>query len=258
MLRSLVLVLMLVNAGFYAWSHGWLNDVVGIQPEAQREPQRLSQQVHADQLIVTAASSAAPAAVAANGDTAVEAASSGSAPASAASNVAMAAAATASSLSTDTPPKRAICVEAGPFSAAEQAQVDAALKGTTLSPKLWTTDSVAVQGLWLVYMGPYADADMLARKLVELRRIKGLSFEEIHTPASLSPGLSLGRYSQLEDANGALTNLKLRGIRTARIVTLRAPMELQVVRVPQADVNTQVTLSGVKLPQGKVFTACRT
>jgi len=257
MLRSLVLVLMLVNAGFYAWSHGWLNDFVGIQPEAQREPQRLSQQVHADQLIVTAASSAAPASAAATGSTAaVEAASSGSAPAAAASDVVMAAAATTSP-PTDTPPKRAICVEAGPFSATEQAQVDAALKATPLSPKLWTTDNVTVQGLWLVYMGPYADADVLARKLTELRRIKGLSFEEIHTPASLSPGLSLGRYSHIEDANGALATLKLRGIRTARIVTLRAPMELQVVRVPQADVNTQVTLSGVKLPQGKVFTACR-
>lgn len=251
MLRSLVLVLMLVNAGFYAWSHGWLNDVVGIQPEAQREPQRLKQQVHADQLIVTTASGAAPATTASSP---AEAASPGSAAAPASEVVT--AAATASSA--DMPPKRTICVEAGPFSAAEQAQVDAALKGTALPPKLWNTDNVAVQGLWLVYMGPYADAEVLARKLTELRRIKGLSFEEIHTPASLSPGLSLGRYSHLEEANGALANLKLRGIRTARIVTLRAPMELQVVRVPQADVNTQVMLSGVKLPQGKVFTACRT
>lgn len=257
MLRSLVLVLMLVNAGFYAWSHGWLNDVVGIQPEAQREPHRLNQQVHADQLTVVTASGVAPAAAVAEGTPPAEAASPASAVAAGASEV-VTAAATHTASSADTPPKRAICVEAGPFSATEQAQVEAVLKGTALSPKLWTTDSVAVQGLWLVYMGPYADAEVLARKLAELRRIKGLSFEEIHTPASLSPGLSLGRYSHLEEANGALANLKLRGIRTARIVTLRAPMELQVVRVPQADVNTQVTLSGVKLPQGKVFTACRT
>ncbi|RZI79699.1 MAG: SPOR domain-containing protein, partial [Rubrivivax sp.] len=54
MLRYLVLVLMLANAGFYAWGHGWLNDVVGVRPEAQREPQRLKQQVHPDQLIVMA------------------------------------------------------------------------------------------------------------------------------------------------------------------------------------------------------------
>jgi hypothetical protein len=32
---------------------------------------------------------------------------------------------------------------------------------------------------------------------------------------------------------------------------------VQVVRVQQADINTQVTLSGIKLPQGKVFSACR-
>jgi hypothetical protein len=246
MLRSLVLVLMLVNAGFYAWSHGWLNDVVGIQPEAQHEPQRLSQQVHADQLIVVAA----PPPPAPASTVATSSADEADSAASKASDVSTADA-------TDTTPKREICVEAGPFTAAEQVQVETALKTTSVPPKLWTTDNVAVQGLWLVYMGPYADTDVLARKLTELRRIKGLSFEEIHTPANLAPGLSLGRYSRLEEANAALANLKLRGIRTAHIVTLRAPMELQVVRVTHADVNTQVMLSGVKLPQGKVFTACR-
>ena len=33
--------------------------------------------------------------------------------------------------------------------------------------------------------------------------------------------------------------MKLRGIRTARVVTLRPAMEVQVVRVAQADINTR-------------------
>ena len=116
---------------------------------------------------------------------------------------------------------------------------------------------MAVSGVWLTYMGPYTDADMLARKLTELRRIRGLNFEEIKTPPNLAPGLSLGRYGRLEDANAALNTLKLRGIRTARVVTLRPAMEVQVVRVAQADINTQVALSALRLPQGKSFAACR-
>ncbi len=147
-------------------------------------------------------------------------------------------------------------MEAGPFTAAEQPQVEATLK-PVLAANSWTTDNVLVPGVWLTYMGPYTDADMLARKLTELRRIRGLNFEEINTPASLAPGLSLGRYNHLEEANAALANLKLRGIRTARVVTLRPAMEVQVVRVAQADIKTQVALSALKLPQGKSFAACR-
>lgn len=237
MLRSLVLVLLLANAGFYAWSHGWLNDVIGIQPDAQREPQRLKQQVNADQLTVVGASSVAPAS------------SSSSAPPSQTDPA-------SSAPVTEASAGRTICVEAGPFTAAEQPQVEATLK-PVLAANSWTTDTVAVPGVWLAYMGPYTDADMLARKLTELRRIRGLNFEEIKTPANLAPGLSLGRFSRLEDANAALNTLKLRGIRTARVVTLRPATEMQVVRVAQADINTQVALSALKLPQGKSFAACR-
>jgi hypothetical protein len=226
MLRSLVLVLLLANAGFYAWSHGWLNDVIGIQPDAQREPQRLKQQVNADQLTVvtpSAAGSSSPAA----------------------------------QPSTEASAGRTICVEAGPFTEAEQPLVEATLQPVLGATNVWTTEEVTAPGLWLTYMGPYADADTLTRKLTELRRIRGLNFEEINTPASLAPGLSLGRYNRLEDANAALTTLKLRGIRTARVVTLRPATQMQVVRVAQADIGTQVALSSLKLPQGKSFAACR-
>ncbi|RZL04022.1 MAG: SPOR domain-containing protein [Rubrivivax sp.] len=246
MLRSLVLVLLLANAGFYAWSHGWLNDLVGARPDTQREPQRLKQQVHADQLTVVEPPTSAAAATAPSAPgQAASAASQASNPASAS--------VTAASV---TNAGRTICVEAGPFSPAEQTQVEATLK-PVLGANAWSTDTVAVPGQWIAYMGPYVDADMLARKLTELRRIRGLTFEEIHSPASLSPGLSLGRYGSLDEANAALNSLKLRGIRTARIVTMRQPQEVQVVRVAQADVNTQVALSAIKLPQGKGFAACR-
>lgn len=279
MLRSLVLILLIVNAAFFAWSKGWLNQIVGVQPDAQHELQRMGQQIHADKIVVLAPGSAkADKAARKAGATPADAMSGASAANAAASSAASApspatspAASTASisppqalatpnvskaSPSTATDSKDTKCVEAGPFNASEYASLEANLK-PILPAGSWGSRTVAIQGMWLVYMGPYADAEQLARKQEELRRIKGLDFEVVRTPANLAQGISLGRFSKRDNADNQLEMLRTRGIRTARIVTLRPPMELQVLRVPRADVDTQVKLAGVKLPQGKEFTACR-
>ncbi|MEY4766425.1 MAG: hypothetical protein RI907_3098, partial [Pseudomonadota bacterium] len=59
MLRSLVLILILVNAAFWAWTQGWLDAVVGtaVRPDSQHEPQRLAKQLHADQVAIVAPAS---------------------------------------------------------------------------------------------------------------------------------------------------------------------------------------------------------
>ena len=76
-------------------------------------------------------------------------------------------------------------------------------------------------------------------------------------PAALAQGLSLGRYNQPEAADAALTQLRNRGIRTARVVNVRPAMTVQLLRVPEADEPAQVKLSTLKLPQDKGFVACR-
>lgn len=264
MLRSLVLILLIVNAAFFAWSQGWLNKMVGVQPDSQHEPQRLARQVHADKIVVRAppgapeqgggsgnktapgsapatseATSAATALTPASSPAASAASSAGSAPAVAAAGG-----------------KDSKCVEAGPFNAAEYTGAESAVKAV-LPAGSWNSHTVAIQGLWLVYMGPYHDAEMYERKQVELRRIKGLNFEEVKTPANLAQGLSLGRFTRLEDAETGLTAMRNRGIRTARIVNLRPAQEVQLLKVPQASVGMQVALASLKLPQGKGFSACR-
>ncbi len=259
MLRSLVLVLLLVNLGFYAWGQGWLDDVVGVPADPQHEPQRLSQQVRADQLIVlSGASASTPAASVMSATLSASAASAADPAASEAASAPLPASAPSSPLTTAdaAPLGRTLCIEAGPFSGSEHAQVEAALNPLRPKPR-WVTDTVTVQGLWMVYMGPYTDPELLARKQIELRRFRGLNFEEVRSPSALAQGLSLGRYGRQDGANEAIESLKSRGIRSARIVTLRPSMELQVIRVPQADSKTQVALSSLKLPQGKEFTACR-
>jgi hypothetical protein len=262
MLRSLVLILIVVNAAFFAWSRGWLNQVIGVQPDAQHEPQRMNLQAHADKIVVVPPAalndatprSTAPSPVSANASAASEpdAGASSSLPASEPAGTG----ASAATASTSNAQNDAQCLEAGPFSSSEYAQVEAAMR-PVMPANSWASQSVAIQGLWLVYMGPYADADMLERKQNELRHIKGLNFEEVRTPANLAQGLSLGRYTRQEDADVALNSLRNRGIRTARIVNVRPVMEVQIIRVASATMPMQVSLANLKLPQGKGFAACR-
>ena len=258
MLRSLVLALLIVNLGFFAWTHGWLRDWVGLPPDGQREPQRLSAQLHADQIDVLQPGETTqnhalrrpptPASVA-------------SAPDSAASTTdgSPSAATPASAVGGDTKQAAnsgpALCVEAGPFNPEDAASVDKALR-PLLPQGTWTRQSIAIGGQWMVYMGPYTDEDLYDRKVTELKRIKGLNFDEVRG-GQYAKGLSLGRFTSEADAETRLGSLKQRGIRTARVVTIRQAGQVHYLRVAQANESMQVTLSGLKLPQGKSFTACR-
>jgi len=58
-MRVLVLVLLAVNALFFAWSRGWLDTVTGLPAEGAREPQRLAAQQHPERIQPLAASAVA-------------------------------------------------------------------------------------------------------------------------------------------------------------------------------------------------------
>ncbi|RTL40918.1 MAG: hypothetical protein EKK53_14445 [Burkholderiales bacterium] len=59
MMRLLVVVLLVANAAFLAWSQGWLDAVTGIPSHGGREPQRLGLQQHPERIQPLAASAAA-------------------------------------------------------------------------------------------------------------------------------------------------------------------------------------------------------
>jgi len=48
MLRLFVLVLVLANISFYAWTQGMLDGVIGARPTGDREPERMARQVNPD------------------------------------------------------------------------------------------------------------------------------------------------------------------------------------------------------------------
>jgi hypothetical protein len=65
-LRLLVLVLLLANAAFYAWTQGLLDGVVGVRAQGDREPERLSRQVRPENVQILSARAAASMAAANN------------------------------------------------------------------------------------------------------------------------------------------------------------------------------------------------
>lgn len=235
MLKRLVLLLLLANLAFFAWTQGWLDSVVGVRPTGDREPERLARQVRPESITILSPEAVRAAAAAA------------------------AAAASAASASTATAPSAgSACLEAGPF--ATGASVSAVAVLQRLQPPLpagsWADVRVDKPGVYIVYMGRFANRDALAKKEEELRRTR-IVFEEVREPADLQPGFSLGRYEQRALADRALDQLAQRGIRTARVVELAAPAQLHMLRVEKADKALAAQLTGLRAePLGRGFVPC--
>ena len=216
MLRALVLVLLLANAGFYAWTQGWLDPV--LPPRADpREPDRLAAQ-YKPELITVLTPKAASAAMAA-----------------------VAAAATE--------PTATVCLEAGPFTEAGAVAAEEALAQNSVPDGSVSREGVATAFTWGVVMGRFPDRDALKAKADELKRL-GVRYDELSSPPSLAPGLRLGNYSDKYGAEAALNNLALKGVRTARVAQLPSGPVQQWLRAAKADAEMQTRLRS--LPNDKL------
>ena len=239
MLRIAVIVLLLANAGYYAWSQGMLRDM-GYGPTVQSEPQRLNQQIDPQKMQVTPVSVSAQAPASAASAT-VAAASAASAPASApsapasAASVAVAAAPTpapaASAPAPATPPQRTVCLQAGSYDE-QQMQTLRIAAQSALPANSWKFDPTPVPGRWMVYIGKLPDDDAVAKKRSEL---KNLQIDYDRPGTAFEPGLSLGRFSTDEAAQRALSQLTSKGVRTAKVVVERKETNVYTLRLPTAD-----------------------
>ena len=239
MLRYLALVLLLANALLMAAQWGLFDSLTGgtsaqARAAQQREPERVQRQIAPDvvHILSPQAASVALGAAAASAAQASDAASSAAS---------------------------ARCLEAGPFSGTELATAERSLRDAGLlagaAAGNWVAHKTDDSGAFMVYMGRYADHDLLQRKQDQLKRMK-LDAEELHGVPELQPGLSLGRFDSKPAADAALARMVQRGVRTARTITLRPTQELTLLRVPVADAATRARLAGLRLPSGPGFVAC--
>ncbi|HSV50934.1 MAG TPA: SPOR domain-containing protein [Burkholderiaceae bacterium] len=220
MLRLLVLLLLLANGAYYAWSQRLLVSW-GLGPVQQAEPQRLAQQLRPEAVRILSAEedrrSAAAASVAAA--------------------------------------KGPECLQAGNFDDSQGVALGEALSKAALPAGSWSVESVVQPARWIVYMGKYADVEMLAKKKAELRQ-RNVSFETLANPA-LEPGLSLGGFETQAEAARQLDVLSERGVRTARVMQERPEVRTKRLVLPAVDDALRPRLEEIKpLLSGKALRAC--
>jgi hypothetical protein len=166
MLRLIVLVLLLLNGAYFAWSQGLLA-VLGWAPTLQSEPRRLAQQLKPEALSLLTEEERKLA---------------------------------------EAPPPRVVvkppvCLQAGLFTESQTALLRRTL--TSAWPTgAWLLDDALEPARWIVYMGPYANAAELAKKRTQLDSLD-LKFEPL-TNSGLGLGLSLGGFEAQAAAQTAL------------------------------------------------------
>jgi hypothetical protein len=241
MLRFFVLVLVLANAVFLAWSQGWLDEVTGLRAIGDREPERLTRQVRPESIRILPPG-------------AVKAAAPGPAIAAAPNPPGPVVAPPPLPSVAEAPPGPA-CLEAGPFS---NAQIGAAVSvlQSHLPGNSWTQQKAERSALWMVYMGRFNDFETMTRRQDELRRLK-VEYDELRAPSELAPGLSLGRFEIRGNANNLLDQLSKRGVRNARVIEAIPAATSHMLRIDKPSGAVLAQLSAMPTDAlGKGFVPC--
>jgi hypothetical protein len=221
MLRALVVALLVANLAWWAWHTPAGATALGLADNGEREPQRLARQINAEQVqLVLPAQRPRPAA-----------------PASAPAGQSSATPAAAASVATTQ------CLEAGPLEDAAFANLRRDLLQAGVPADAWVDMRRERPATFALYMGRFTDAQQLERKGEELDRL-GLSWQALggNAPAGLTPGLTLGRYNNNEQAQARLKELQAKGVRTARVLTLAPASAEHMVRVDKASAAQQAAL----------------
>lgn len=236
MLRIALLILLLANAGYYAWSQGALASL-GWAPQQHSEPERLQQQLRPEtlQLQLPAAQQSASAQAGTQPSTAAA-----PTPAEAPAEPAQAA---------DGP---AQCLQAGIY---DDDASDTLRRALVLQfPEgSWKLDAITQPGRWMVYMGKFADNQALEKKRAELVARK---LDHDRAGGALEPGLSLGRFSSEEAATRELTQLVRQGVRSARVVQERPDKHGFILRLPAATPALRAQLEALPAFGAKPLRAC--
>ena len=218
MLRLFVLLLILANGVYFAWSHGLLR-AYGFAPVPQSEPHRVAQQIRPEAIRVLTPLESRRADAQAQAELAPQE-----------------------------------CLVAGPFDDAQAANLRQALEAN-LAPGSWQIEAVNVPARWIVYMGKFANAELLAKKRGELAAMRLVS--QPLTNPDLEPGLSLGGFDTESDAVAELAKLSLRGIRTAKVVQERQEGRQNQLKLPVVLPETKQRLGELKsVLVGRALRSC--
>jgi SPOR domain len=233
MLRLAALLLLLANVLTWSYTQGhWAS--LGLQPEQQREPERLGQQVNPDKLQLKS--------------TAIEPATPPQAEPPPAPEPPAA-------VATDpTPPAPTACWQASGYNASQTILLNAALQKLPGMDKRWTLAESVVPGRWIVYLGKFPNADALQRSRDTLRQA-GIEHRDVNSP-TLSPGLALGTFSTEEAAQKALQSVAKDGVRGAKVVQVRPEVRSVTLRLPAINESEREQIARLPVLADKTLQPC--
>ena len=261
MIRFAIVLLLLANAGYYAFSQGMLRSL-GWAPHNPSEPERLQQQVKPEELRILSPQELEQAQKQTQAQSA--AAEAPPAPAEPTPAPVVAPAATAEA---DKPvekpaekvaekpvekPEKKECLVAGSFDAK---QVEALrLQLAKLPEGSWKLDSSTSAGRWMVYVGKFSSQEALDTRRNELRAME-VSTDRARI-ASLEPGISLGRFSSEEAAERHQATMAKKGVTGAKVVVERPEATSYTLRLPKIDAATKKRVQSWHIMDGKDLQAC--
>ena len=220
MLRLTVLLLILLNGVYFAWSEGALQGL-GYGPLQQTEPQRLAQQIKPELIRVLTPDEARQLELAAR-------------PAA----------------------KPTECLQTGLLTATVSAKLKATLEANSWPAGSWRLEPVILPERWIIYMGKFPNAELQARKRGELLALN-VKLQPLSL-TSLQPGLSLGAFETQTAAQNGLKDLIARGVKTAKVVQERPEERGDSLRLPAVDDALRTRLDDIKtLLAGEPLRACR-
>ncbi len=227
MLRFVVVLLLLANGLYFAWTRDWLAPL-GLVPMSQSEPAHVANQIkpHAMRLLNTQEARRIEQTV-------------------------TVATPTATIATTGSPTE---CLQSAML---DDKAVEAVLAVVqTLPASSWKLESSSQPARWIVYMGKYPNADNLSKKKAELRQL-GISFEPLQSN-KLEPGIALGGYETQAEANDALAQVTKRGVRTARVLEEVPGTQGQVLRLAAVDDVLRGQLTALRTALGAAtLRACK-
>ncbi|MFN3829301.1 MAG: SPOR domain-containing protein [Tepidimonas ignava] len=245
MLRALVLLLLLANAALAAWQWGWLGAPPPAPVQAASEPQRLAQQIEPERLRLLnppgqggpAAAPATPAAPEAPPPQPADTPAPAEGPAPA-EHVAREA-------------RRCWQLPPLPLDQAQALRRSAETQADLRGRHTETPGTLPVR--WLVYIGPLGEADLAARRAA--LRLQGLEHRTVEVPGTGS-GLALGTFSTEDAARRALADAQQRGVRDARVVRERPPVNVLTLRWPDLTEAELARLRTALGAQARSLAAC--
>ncbi|MDB5761140.1 MAG: hypothetical protein JWQ21_135 [Herminiimonas sp.] len=150
------------------------------------------------------------------------------------------------SVSADKKQERPACTEIGNFNIAEAKRFETQLAALSVGKTLSRREIQEVSS-HMIFIPPQGGKDGADRKAGELRSLGVTDFYVIQDSSSQRWGISLGIFKTEEAARAHLASLNQKGIRSARLIEHRVPLNRIAFQLRDPDAKTKAGIDKIKI-----------